>query len=276
MNNNQLKELINKNQIPKFMIFIDNNPYNISIYKKQIVKKINLPINYYNDIQEAASEASSLISEDCIYFVRVDNNDKILKKASLFETALSVLKTSGQYSIVVLNDKSKVPKSFINDVIYFDKYDYNSLFSFSKQVCEMNNIKISDAKIQELVEKSDCDLGIATNVLAQLSVLSQIGGDAESFDFCDYRKGNVFTLCDKILSKSDDTWEYSYLLKNDTMMVTFNLYRKARERLKSTNSKYYAKIICECEYIFNGIASGEVKDEYALKYLISNIFEESN
>ena len=276
MNNNQLKELIYKNNIPKFMIFIDNNPYNISVYKNQIIKRINLPISYYDDIQEAVCDASSLLSEDCIYFIRVDSNDKTIKKTTVFESALTTLKGTNKYIIIILNNKDKVPKAFINDIVYFDKYDYNSLFSFSKQVCVVNKLNISDNRLQELIEKSDCDFGIVTNVLSQLAILAQANGNVETFDFCDYRKGNIFTLCDKILAKDKSAWEYSYLVNNEAMMVAFNLYKKARERLKATNSIYYADIICECEYIFNGIASGEIKDEYALKYLISKIFKENN
>ncbi len=276
MDSNQLKELIRKREIPKFMIFIDNNPYNMSLYKNQIVKIINLPVLYHTDIQDAIYEASSFLAEDSIYYIRIDSTDKILKKSELFSDALSTLKKIGQYTLVILNDKGKVPKAFLGDTVVFDKYDYNSLYAFGKQVCELNKIPLSNNKLQELIDKSDCDLGVASNTLMQLSTLNKAGGDIESFEFCDYRKGNIFVLCDKILSKDNSAWEYSQLVSNETMMVAFNLWKKARERLKSTNSIYYANIICECEYIFNGITTGDIKDEYALKYLIAKIFKENN
>lgn len=275
MNDKQLKSLIHNNNIPKFMIFIDENPYNISIYKNQIVKAIGLPLVYYGDIQEAVYEASSLLAEDCIYYIRIDASDKIIsgkKNVASFESALSILKNINKYVIVVLTNKDKVPKQFLNDVVFFNKHDYNSLFSFAKQVCDMNKINLSNDRLNELIEKSNCDFGIVINVLAQLATMSQLGESIEDFEFCDYRKGDIFIMCDKILARDESAWEYFNLVKNDTVMIVFNLYRKAREKLKSTNSMYYANIMCICEHIFNGIASGDIKSEYALKYLMSSVF----
>ena len=271
---NELKQMIHRREIPKFLIFLDNDPYQSFIYKGQIAKIVGLPTNYYADLEDALYDASMLLSEDCMYVVQIDvsTTKGFNGQAEKNKTLLNALKELDKYVIILFenydNKKSSLLSSFKDDIVIFNKQNTNALYDYITKICVANKTTLPQAEILALIEKSNNDLGVIVNTLEQMCILNKIGYDASSFELCDYRKGDLFVLIDKILAQDKTAWEYSTLVKDSPSVIAYNLYRKARERFMTTNSSYYSKLMEICEKVFNGINDGSIKDSYALKYLI--------
>lgn len=268
----ELKQMIYRKEVPNFLIFIDNDPYQAFVYKAQIARLVGQPVNYYPTLEEAVYDASMVLSDDCMYVVQMDGSKGLNEK---HQALLQALKDAGKYSIVMLenyNEKKSPLNAFKNNVVIFNKQDTKHLFEYAVKVCASNNVVIPQEELLALIEKSNNDFGVVINTLEQLCTLSKMGKDISFYNFADYREGNLFELIDMIIARNENAWQYSTLVKDSPSVIAFNLYRKAREKTKTTNSAYYMKLMELCERIFNGINDGSIKESWALKYLIYNAF----
>lgn len=261
-----LKNRIANKDIPKTLIFIDDNPYLVSIYMHRIEKALNLPSSYYGDIEEAISDARIILADECIYIVTLDSKSKILSKEDKFKDILDSIAVLDKYFIVILPSNKKIKN---DNAIIFAKSTPLELTKIVEKTCELNHFKITNNAIYELIKRSDCDLGVIMNVLEQLKSLGRSVYDIEDIPSYDYRKGDIFTLIDKIISRDKNIWEYVPLIKDSPSVIAYNLYAKAREKATTySNASYYIGLMRIAEEVYRRISDGTIKDTYALKYLI--------
>ena len=269
-----LKSDILSNNIPKFLIFIEEEPALSRQYIHSISNTLNKAYKYYDTADEVLYDVSTDLRNDYVYVIY--NDDKILKK----DTYIDALIKANRNIIVCFpsfDKNSSVYKDYKKYFVVFSKIDENSLLAYAIKKCKDNNCAIEQDKLAELIKRCDCNLGAVLNELEKIFILGQENSNVLvdymlNNNFPDYRQKDLFDIINKILRK--DFSAFKDLLKIDTSVVTiaYNMYNTSRAYLIKSRNPFYSKVMQICYEIYNGIIDGTMSTNYALQYLMFRMY----
>lgn len=275
-----LKGSIHSGSIPKFLIFIAEDPAFAKQYIDAISQSLRKPSSYYTTADEVIYDCSTGIIDDKLFVITYDNrvldNDKYV----------NALQGLGKNIIVLFTEiNEKKYKKFLSDydkfIVRFAKLDTYSLISYAEIQCKAHAIALEQDKIKKLVEYCNNDFGCFKNELEKIFLLNLdkpefLNRYIDQDGFSDYRKGDAETLLQKILdNKVNDAFVY-YNKFNDTcdntIMLFYKLYSSARTLFTKTGKNYYARIIYLINEIYIQVINGTYKEETAFNYFMVKLW----
>lgn len=272
----ELKSLIKSNSIPNFLIFNVENSYLCKQYIESMASTLNKASKFYNTADEVLYEVTTNLREDFLYVIFSDDN--ILKKSAY----ISELKKLDRNVIVYLfniDKQSEFYKSNIQSIVTFPQIDKYSIVGYLMSQLKASKIDVDQTKVEKLVDYCNCDYGCCINELDKIITLNQSSSNLVmdymlNNGFSDYRKVNIFSFVNKVLSKSKDVFEDVVKVEEQPIYVLNLIYRSARKKLLDTNNFKYAELMQFCIGIDSGIKDGTFSDKYALDYLILKVFND--
>ena len=271
-----LKSDILSNNIPKFLIFIEEEQALAKQYLTTIAKTLNKDCKYYDTADNVIYDVQTNIKSDCIYVILNDKN--ILTNPQYIES----LKALNRYIIVRLDtvDRSNdVYKQYKQLFVNFSRIDKYAILSYALKKCKDNKIMINQDKLEQLVDNCNCDLGCVINELDKVIILSQENSNV-LFDymldngFSDYRQTNIFTFINHILTSNIVVFEEKQRIVDSPMTILYNLYNTAKSRFIKDKDARCLKIMKICNELYNSIVDGTINDIYAIDYLLLRCFDE--
>ena len=271
-----LKTDILINSIPKFLIFVANEPTLCKQYIDSISNTTGLDYTYYQDADVAIMDITNNIKKDVIYIIF--NDQKIVKNQEYVDK----LSKLNKYIIVYFSELDKTSQFYkINKdlIITFNKLDLYTILAYMQKKCNIAKVNVAQDKLIKLIEYCNCNLGECLNELDKILVLSQENSNVLmeymlNNGFSDYRQTNVFHFINKILNKDRSVFDDKQRLVDSFMNVIYNLYSQAKQRFIQTRDEYYLKCMKLSSKMFNGIVDGTINDTYALNYILFKLFIE--
>lgn len=271
-----LKSDILSNNIPKFLIFVEEEQALAKQYLTTIAKTLNKDCKYYDTVDNVIYDIQTNIKSDCIYVVL--NDKSILQNKNYIES----LKALNKYIIIRLDsiDKSnEVYKQYKQFFVNFSKIDKYAILAYVLKKCKDNKIMVNQDKLEQLIDNCNCDLGCVINELDKIIVLAQENSNIlfdymMSNGFSDYRQTNVFTFINHIISKNKIVFEEKQKLVDSPMTVLYNLYNTAKSRFVKDKDPRCLDIMKVCNELYNAIVDGTLNDTYAVDYLLLRCFDE--
>lgn len=269
-----LKSDILSNNIPKFLIFIEEEPALSRQYIHSISNTLNKAYKYYDTADAVIYDVSTDLRNDYVYIIY--NDDKSLKNSAYIDALVQ----TGRNIIMCfpsIDKNSSVYKEYKKYFVFFEKLDEDSLLAYAIKKCKDNNCSIEQNRLVELVRHCNCDLGALLNELEKIFILGQENSNVLvdymlENGFPDYRQTDMFEVINKMLRK--DYSAFKDLMKIDVSVVTvvFNMYNSARNYLLKTRNPFYSRVMKTCYEIYNGIIDGTMSQTYALQYLLFKIY----
>ena len=265
-----LKNDILTNNIPNFLIFLEEEPALSKQYIQHISSTLNKPYKYYDTADEVIYDTSTNLREDFVYIIYNDN--KVLKN----ENYVKELSSIDRNIIVVFSDIDKKSDFYKNNkkyIVAFEKLDLYSILAYAQKLCKVNKVNIEQEKLIRLIENCDCCLGCVMNELDKIFILGQENSNIlvdymNKNGFPDYRKTNVYSFVNKVLSRDKTMFVDLMKIDESPVGIIYLIYNNARKRLIDTRNPLYGFIMQKCFEVYNGIIDGSMSDEYALKYMV--------
>lgn len=166
----ELKNGIVRGQLNNFYIFTGQEEGIMSVYIKQIAKKLNLAMKWVDSVEEILSRVNlkSITKVRYLYLVRVDNSFKSQEK--LWQKVLNI---NGNYAILIQPEidkrSTKFIKFFENNIIDFEKLSPSLLEGYAKRLCS----GLSTKNIQDLISWCDNSYSRLINELDKVNTLSK-------------------------------------------------------------------------------------------------------
>ena len=275
-----LKASILQNNIPKFLIFVAEEPALCRQYLKSISSTVGLKYKFYNTADEVLYETSTHIFDENLYVIL--NDDKILKNTKYIDELIKLDRNVILY-FTEFDTKSEIYKQYKDYFVIFNKLDKYTLVAYLNNLFKTNKIEVAQEKVELLVDYCDCDFGCCLNEADKIISLEQSNSNA-LFDymlnngFSDYRETNMFKFIQKILNKDATLFDDQLRLNESLIGLLTNLHRQASFRLaKATQAteQFYGKIMQLCTEIDCGIKDGTITDKSALDYLLLEVFRDA-
>lgn len=269
----ELKTLVLQNRIPKFLIFVENDPTLCRQYIDKIASTTNLPYKFYTDVKSAVYDITTNIKDDYLYCVYHDEDALASDSYREFLT-----KTDRNIILVLasIDTTKKYYGALASRVVVFNPVDRNTLCAYFMKYLDKNGVKVSQEKLLEIIDCCNQNLGITQNEIDKIVTLEQENSEVLvqyllQNGFPDYRQVTTDAFVKRIIQ--NDKTVFSDLLKvsDPCMTVLLYLYNNARSLLMATSSKRCVAIMRKCFEMFNGIVDGSVSDTYALKYLLCEV-----
>jgi DNA polymerase III delta subunit len=271
-----LKSDILSNNIPKFLIFIEEEQALAKQYLTAISKTLNKECKYYDTADNVIYDIQTNIKSDCIYVILNDKN--LLNNRNYIES----LRSLNKYIIVRLDsvDKSNnVYKEYKQLFVNFSKIDKYALLAYVQKKCKDNKISVNQDKLEQLIDNCNYDLGCIINELDKIITLSQENSNI-LFDymlyngFSDYRQTNVFLFINHIIAGDICVFSEKQRLVDSPMAILYNLYNTARNKFIKDKDSRCLRIMQICSQLYNSIIDGTLSDTYAIDYLLLRCFDE--
>ena len=270
-----LKSDILTNNIPNFLIFVEEEPALSKQYLTQISNTISKAVKYYDSADGVIYDITTNMREDFLYVIYNDQN--ILKNPEYVKNLIALNR-----NIVVCFPTIDKTSAFYKDnkayIVIFSKLDTYSLLAYAQKLCKNHKVTIDQDKLMTLISCCDNNLGMLLNELDKIFTLEQDNSNLlvdymMRNGFPDYRRVNMFDYINKVLYKNKSA--FADLLKiNDTpVTILFNMYNMARKKLIDTRNPLYGKIMSLCYKMYSGIIDGTVSDKYAVKYVMLKIYD---
>lgn len=269
-----LKSDILSNNIPKLLIFIEEE----SALSKQYITKISDTLNkaykYYATADEVIYDITTNMKEDFVYVIY--NDKKILSKAE-YIMSLSQLNRNIVICFPSIDKSSDFYRQNNKYIVIFEKLDEYSLLAYAQKLCAVNKITVSQDKLLQIVRQCDCNLGILLNELDKIFTLgledsNQLVNYLLNDGFPDYRKTNIFQFIKKVLNKDKSAYIDAKKIDDSPVTVAYNMYNMARNALVTSRNPFYGVVMQKCTEVYNGIIDGTLSTSYALNYLLYSIF----
>lgn len=267
----ELKNSIVTGNLNNFYIFTGDEEGIMSIYIKQIVKKLGLTIKWVDSIQEVSKllNLKSLVKVKYLYLVR---QDKTIKGE---ENAWSFLKDGikGSYIILIeptLDKKTKFYKFFEDIIIKFEKMPVEMLTSYGKKICP----SLSKDNIIKLIDWCGNSYSRLMNELDKIKILGKVMSvsDDIAFDILDRDNGiykerqfDILKYSNYILTRNKDACyrEYDYAKSQNCELGLIGLLRASFRNLVLLKNDGGGKGVCDR----TGLTGWQVKcavevDEY--------------
>ena len=265
-----LKAAVLTNNIPKFLIFIEDEQELAKQYITTISNTVSRPLKYYDCIDDVLYDIGNNFKEDVIYVVM--NDQKVFKNDRYIE---ELIKTDKR--IILRYDsfdkKSEAYKNYKAYCVTFPKLDNYTILKYLTKKCEENGVAIEQEKLLTLIDNCNCDLGECLNEMDKIFTLEQANSNVLmdymlNNGFSDYRQVNMFSLINKIINKDQKAFKDRLKSNDSPMSILMNLYSTAKKRLSETKNNEYAKYMTMCKDLCFGIIDGSVNDRSALSYLM--------
>ena len=258
-----LKENINKNAIPPFMIFNVKNGLLCKQYINVISKKINRFYKVYGSADEILYEIDNNIQkEEKLYIVL--NDDKIIKNENYIQELINTNRPIILY-FTELNKKDKFYKNNKQYIYDFEELDKDTL---TRYVQKYLNIETYD--IEEFIKRCDNNYGCCVNELDKMRYLDDgtLRKYIKNKEYSNYKTVNTFEFVNKIIYKNKSAYEDIYCLNDNAMNIIITLYRIAKLKYKGNKDTRLIHIMQVCVDIENKIKRGDIGSEYVLDYLL--------
>ena len=270
MNSSVLKNiLVNKKEIPKFMIFIENEPSNAKAYLNLISKNIGKPIKFYDSADEALYDMSTGLVDDRIYYIV--NDDKVLKN----NRYISELKSFDE-NIIIGFDGMKIPDSFISDnqnVVYvFDTGSMQTLLNFIAKKAIENKITINQSQSEDLIYKSDFKLSQITNEIEKISLLDNKAEYIANQEYPNIAKIDNMSVMLQVLNQDKRSMQNMSILMESAVGSLKAIYTMAKKKFKTTDNLFYAKVMIASFKAYNHIIDGTLDSANSIKKFFIDIF----
>lgn len=268
-----LKTDILSNNIPKFMIFIDNEYALCKQYIKYISNTTNKAYKYYNTADEVLYDITTNLKEDYVYIIY--NDLSILKNLAYIDKLILTNKNI----IVYYNEFNKCLDKYKEYVVKFNKLDKYTILAYLIKVCNTNKVSITTNKLETLIDYCNCDLNICLNELDKIISLNQENSNI-LFDymlnngFSDYRHTSLDKLIDKILNNDISVYNDIYKINESPISILIALYNRAKYRFLSLKNTNDCKLMKCCSDLCQRIIDGTISDTYAIKYLLNKCYNE--
>ena len=267
MNSSVLKQLIINNQIPKFMVFIENEPINARAYIDLISKKINKPVVIYDSIDNVIYDITTGLIDDRLYYIL--NDEQIFKN----QTYIASLNSFDE-NIIIGFDGIKISDNFLRDnaqfIYTFDKGDTDILL---KYIRKRYTVFANDTELKDLIACSDNKLSQINNELDKVALLSE-EEQKEYFKnkkYPDIRQIDNMSVMLMVLNKNKEFFKHIDILINNAVQSLLAIYTMARKKFVSTNDKYYAKLMILCFKAHSSIMDGTMTSENAMKKFVGDL-----
>ena len=273
-----LKTAIKQNNIPKFLIFIANEPTLCRQYLDSMSNTLNKYHKFYNSADEVIYDATTNTREDFLYVIL--NDDKILKNPTYINELIKL----DRNIVVYFNEfdtKNQIYKDYKDYFVNFKKLDKYTIVAYLMKKLDNAKIDVDQDKIETLVDYCNCNLGCCLNELDKIITLDQAKSNLV-FDymlnngFSDYRETNLFSFISKIINKDKSVFDDELRLDESIISITTNLYKQLQNKLDKLVNKSlelnYAKALQLCADIDNRIKDGTISDKYALDYLLLELY----
>lgn len=265
MTTKELKDIITSGkEIPNFLIFIEEDSFNATMYLKLIAKTKCLQIEYCDSADYALYDMESPFYDPKIYYI--PNDESLLKN----DLHLSQLKSCGKPVILAYDSQKKFDNKYKNDIVVFSHGDRIDIHKYIKK--KFPNVIIDDSRIEKLIESCNNDLSVIINEMEKISCLPNNMVD-EYFSktlYPNYKTVDDMTVMFGILNKNKCSVNYSVQIENGSVRYLKALYTMARNKLAATNDSWYAKIMI-CAYkafndiVITGVDSKNVMDKFMLE-----------
>lgn len=268
-----LKSDILSNNIPKFLIFKDNEHFLVKQYLHSMSETLGKACKFYDDSDAVIYDISVNLKDDCLYVVQGD--DKIIKNPMYLKN-LSDLQRN---IVVIVNDTSaKHFQDYNKYVVNFDKLDRNTIYAYLIKTLKDNEITIDEDRLFKIIDFCKCDLSLCVAEIDKIIIL----GKSNSNLLVDYMLKNSFPdyrCCDtnmfvkKLLTNDRSAYDDCNKINDNVVTVAFMLYRMSKNALQydTSNSHYYDVLRLSIE-VYDKIISGKMSDSYALNYLMYKCF----
>lgn len=276
MNIKALKGCILANNIPKFLIFNQQEPALAKQYVEKISNTLNKNLKYFDNLDELIIDIQSNISNDAIYiYLKNEYDNKYIK---YIDTCININK----YIYLLFDNidkKDNIYENYSDYIINFNKLDTYTILAYIEKVLKDNSIEINQELLIKLIENSNNNLGIILNELDKIIVLQQDNSNILmnymlENGFSDYREINLFSFINKLLKKDITVFNEFYKLNESTVNILLNLYKQSRMKFIDTKNNAYLKIMKLTGIVLNKILDGTFDEKYALKYILIQIFNE--
>lgn len=270
MNSSVLKQLIINNQIPKFMVFIENEPINARAYIDLISKKINKPVVIYDSIDNVIYDITTGLVDDKLYYIL--NDEQIFKN----QTYIANLNSFDE-NIIIGFDGIKISDNFLRDnaqfIYTFDKGDIDTLLKYIRKKYNTFANLSTDDELKDLIACSDNKLSQINNELDKVALLSE-KEQKEYFknkEYPDIRQIDNMSVMLMVLNKNKEFLKHVDVLINNAVQSLLAIYTMARKKFVSTNDKYYAKLMILCFKTHSNIIDGTMTSENAMKKFVGDL-----
>ena len=269
-----LKSSILSNNIPKFLIFIEDEPALSKQYIVSISNTLNKAYKYYDTADAVIYEVSTNLREDFVYVIY--NDTKIIDNPKYIDELRRLNR-----NIIVCFPEIK-SDSFIKAnnlyIVTFPKLDKYALLAYVQKLCKTHKTTIDQNKLMQIVECCDCSLGAVMSEMDKIFTLEQSNSNLVvqyllNNGFPDYRKINVYTFINKILSRDASALSDFFKIDDTSVGLIYLMYNSARKKLLETRHPFYGEIMQECYNAYNGIIDGTMSDTYAFRYILYKIFQ---
>lgn len=267
----KLKEQLKNNQVPKFLILNVDNYALCRNYLKRIEKIQNKKIGYYDDGNQVLYEIATDLIEEKIYVILYD--EKIVKNEKYIEE----LKATNKNIILYysgLDKKSEFYKHNQKDIVEIEKLEEYKLIEYFEKKLNKENIILEIAKLRQIINNCNNDLGCCENELDKIINLWYINRELykdyiENNKFPDYREIKTFEYTRNIV-KGVSVEDFGNIKKIEDNTVTFLilLQKNAINLFNRTKDKRLIKIIKLSEKLNEKIIEGKINSKYVLDYLL--------
>lgn len=271
MDSSVLKDIIVKDilNLPRFMIFIEEEHLNAKSYINMIGKKLGLEIELYDSADDAIFEITSPLATNKIYYIL--NDTGMMKKIDV----ISFLKSCGSY--VILGFENVKPNdSFFEEnkqfTYTFKRGNTNDLLSYVKK--KYNIPFLSDIEIYSVIAYSDNRLSQICNEFDKITLLSDNEAKlyVENKCYPDIREIDNMAVMQMILRRDKTAIQYSKILEQNAVQSLLAIYTMARKRFVSDNNQYYAKLMILCFKAHSSIIDGTENSQNAIKKFLIDLF----
>lgn len=272
-----LKSDILTNNIPNFLIFIEEEPALSKQYLTYMSSTLNKAIKFYDSADAVIYDVTTNMKDDYLYIVFNDQN--VIKNPS-YVTNLVALNRNIVVCFSSMDKADLFYKTNKSYIVVFEKLDTNSLLAYAQKLCKNHKVTIEQSKLFTLISYCDNNLGILLSELDKIFIMEQDNSNVlvdymMRNGFPDYRKTNIFEYINKVLSKKTDAFSDLLKLTDSPVSIVYNMYNTARKRLIDTKNPFYGNIMSYCYKIYSGIIDGTMSDKYAIRYLMLLVYSGS-
>ena len=269
-----LKSDILTNNVPKFLIFIEEEPALSKQYITYISNTLNKAYRYYSTADEVIYEATTNMREDFVYVIY--NDQKVITNPK-YTAELASLNRNIIVCFPDIDKTSEFYKSNKSNIVIFERLDKYSLLAYAQKQCANKKITVDQSKLEQIIECCDCRLGALNNELEKIFILQQSNSNILvdyllQNGFPDYRSVNIFDFINQVLACDKRAFKTALKIDDSPVGIIYALYNSARKKLLASRNQFYGTVMEVCYKVYNGIIDGTFSDRYALAYLLSQIY----
>lgn len=266
----ELKKMLLKYNVPKFLILDVQNYALCRNYLRKIQTITNKKISYYVDVNQVLYEINTNLTDKCVYVIWFD--DKVLKNPNYIEE----LKKTNENIILYyenIDKKSEFYKNNKNEIVEITKIEEYKLIDYFSKKLEKENIPVEKLKLKQIINYCNNDLGCCENELDKIINLWYI--NRENFNkylnenkFPDYRPINTFWIIKAILNRNKINFEDIKRINENNTTFLILLYNNAINQFNKTLDVKNMDIIKTSATLNEKIIKGEINSKYAVDYLL--------